>query len=746
MKTTLPIKGMHCASCAIKIERALSKVEGVASAHVNYATEKATVEHDDGLDVALLHQAVHDLGYKTGDEENPNDHAHSSKPTAHSSSHMAHGDDMKTAARRTIIAFLFAIPSFVIATFGIEIPGDVVGRNPAEWLSGILATIVFLWPALSMHKTTFKQARRFTAGMDTLITLGTGAAIIFSWWQIFAGGHLYFETAAVIIAFILLGRYFEARSKGKAGEAIKKLLELGAKTAHRMGENGAVEDVPIDTLRVGDRVLVKPGEKIPLDGEIIEGSSSVDESMLTGESVPVGKSAGDMVYGATLNAQGALTVRITKEPGDTVLAQIVKLVEDAQGQKAPIQKLADKISGVFVPVVIVVSIVTFIIWFLATGDLNASIIPAVAVLVIACPCALGLATPTAILVGTGRGAQNGILIKSGEALERARGIHTVMFDKTGTLTEGKPRVTDLVSSHLDSTVAEKLALTGSDPDRCLLAIAAGLEASSEHPLATAVLHEAKARGVKPVESSSFTSVTGRGVRATLGKTMPALLGNPVFMAEEGIGLTEVSDDLARLQEEGKTVVVVALNGQATGLIAIADTLRPDAKEAVAALGRSGLEIVMLTGDHAKTAAAIGREVGIVDVRAEILPDQKLKIVKTAQEGNRRVAFVGDGINDAPALTQADLGIAMGSGTDIAIEAGQIVLVGGGPEKVVTAIKLSRRTYSTIKQNLFWAFIYNIVGIPLAALGLLNPIIAGAAMAFSSVSVVLNSLRLRRFKA
>ena len=724
MKTTIDIHGMHCASCAIKIEKALGKIDGVASANVNYATEKASIEHGDTLNVALLHQAVHNLGYQT-DEEEKASVAHSHPPNPHD--HMKHGGDMKTTANRALIAFALAIPSFAIAMLGIEIPGDIAGRNPAEWLSGLLATVVFLFPAWSMHKTTFKQARHFTAGMDTLITLGTGTAILFSWWQMFVGGHLYFETAAVIIAFILLGRYFEARSKGKAGEAIKKLLELGAKTAHRVDKDNVV-DVPIEDLRVNDLVLVKPGEKIPLDGEVVEGASSVDESMLTGESVPVGKNVGDTVYGATINAQGALTARITKEPGDTVLSQIVKLVEEAQGQKAPIQKLADTISGIFVPIVIGIAIVTFVVWMIVTGDVNASLIPAVAVLVIACPCALGLATPTAILVGTGRGAQNGILIKNGEALERAGGIHTVMFDKTGTLTEGKPRVTDIISSHPD-----------------FLAISAGLEASSEHPLAKAILDEAKTRQVKPITISDFTSVTGRGVRAVVDK-QKALLGSPAFLKEEGVNLDAVSTDLARLQGDGKTVIVVALNHAVAGLIAIADTLRPEAKEAIAELNRMHLKTVMITGDHRITAEAIAREVGITQVHAEVMPDQKLTIVKEAQAGKERVAFVGDGINDAPALTQADLGIAMGSGTDIAIEAGQIVLVGGGPEKVVTAIKLSRRTYSTIKQNLFWAFVYNIVGIPLAALGLLNPIIAGAAMAFSSVSVVLNSLRLKRFKA
>lgn len=712
---------MHCASCAVKIEKALGKVEGVTSANVNYATQKATIEHQDEADQTLLHKAVHDLGYQTKSDNSSDQHP------SHEN-HMTHGGDMKIAAKRAAWSFVFALPTFVIAMFGVTIPGDIMGINPAEWLAGILATLAFIGPGMTFHTTTFKQLRRFSANMDTLITMGTGAAIFFSWWQFFVHGDVYFETAAVIIAFILLGRYFEARSKGKAGEAIQKLLELGAKTAHRVTSDGRSEDVPVEELRLGDHVLVKPGEKIPLDGEVLDGQSSIDESMLTGESVPVGKQQGDPVYGATINAQGALTIRITKEPGDTVLSQIVKLVEEAQGQKAPIQKLVDTISGIFVPIVIGIAVVTFIVWFLITGDLNASVIPAVAVLVIACPCALGLATPTAILVGTGRGAQHGILIKNGEALERARNINAVMFDKTGTLTEGKPRVTDIVSSRGD-----------------LLAIAAGLETSSEHPLAQAILDKAREQDVTPVKTSQFTSVTGRGVQAMLDKQTKALLGSPVFMDESGIDLKKVSEDLTRLQSEGKTVVLIAVDGHIAGLIAIADTLRTDARDAIEELHAMNLKSTMITGDHQKTAEAIAQEVGIDTVHAEVMPDQKLDIVKSAQKNNQHVAFVGDGINDAPALTQADLGIAMGSGTDIAIEAGQIVLVGGGPEKVVSAVKLSKRTYTTIKQNLFWAFIYNIVGIPLAALGLLNPMIAGAAMAFSSVSVVLSSLRLRRFK-
>jgi Cu+-exporting ATPase len=479
-------------------------------------------------------------------------------------------------------------------------------------------------------------------------------------------------------------------------------------------------------------VLVKPGEKIPIDGIIKDGASSVDESMLTGESLPISKKIGDLVYGATLNQQGALTVVVQKESADTVLAQIVRLVKEAQQKKAPIQKLVDRVSSVFVQAVIVISILTFIIWFFITLDPASSIIAAVAVLVIACPCALGLATPTAILVGTGRGAGMGILIKSGEALERGRTLNVVMFDKTGTLTIGKPVVTNLV------------AVDGQN-EREVLKIAASVESLSEHPLAHAVVMKANDEKITLETAKDFNSVTGKGIIANVGGFV-VRVGQSRWMDELGVRLPEVlHQTIAKLSEEGKTVVIVARDSQAVGAIGIADELKPLAKETIERLKQKGIGVVMITGDQTKTAEAIAKRIGIEDVRAQVFPDQKLEIVKEAQSRGQKVAFVGDGINDAPALTQADLGIAVGSGTDIAIEAGQIVLVGGGPEKVIQAIEISRRTNRTIKQNLFWAFIYNVIGIPLAALGLLNPVIASAAMAFSSISVVLNSLRLKRAK-
>jgi Cu+-exporting ATPase len=674
----------------------------VKEATVTYALAKAAVEFDErATSEVAVHEAVIKTGYKVKMQSGMQHHD--------GEDHMAHGE-AKQEGRRAALALVLGVPALVLAMFGIEIPGEVYGLNPAVWIQAVLGTVVVLVPGLEFHRATLVGLKRLRANMDTLITIGTGAAIVFSWWSMFQGGDVYFEIAAIIISFILLGRYFEAKSKGRASAAISKLLEMGAKMAHRVedGKEGKeFKDVNVDELKVGDRVLVKPGEKIPLDGVILDGRTSVDESMLTGESLPVPKARGDMVYGATVNQQGALTVEIRKESKDTVLSQIVRLMEDAQQKKAPIQKLVDKISGVFVPVVIAIAGATFAVWFMLTGDLQSSLIPAVTVLVIACPCAMGLATPTAILVGTGRGAEMGILIKSGEALERNRKIDAVMLDKTGTLTVGKPVVTQFVP-----VIASEAKQS--------LAIAAGLESLSEHPLAKAIVAYAKEQGVLPVAVSDFKSITGQGVEGTFeGKKMA------IGRSATGAGVDLAID---------RTVVAT---------FQIADAPRPTAKGAVAELRRIGLEVVMITGDHTDTAQAIAAELGIEQVEAEVLPDRKLEIVKEWQQKGKRVAFVGDGINDAPALTQADLGIAVGSGTDIAIEAGQIVLVGGGPEKVVASIKLARATYRGIIQNLFWAFFYNVAAIPLAALGLLNPIIAAGAMAFSSVSVVLNSLRIKR---
>lgn len=692
---------MHCASCAVTIERELQKHPGVHKANVNYALANAAVEYDDSVGEHDLHTAVQGLGYGVqASGMDMGEHAH-------------HGSG-GGAGQRAAISMSLAVPCVVIAMLGLW-----------PWLQAILGSIVVLGPGMEFHRTTFKLLKRGKANMDTLITMGTLVALAFSWWQFFEGADLYFEIAALITGFILLGRYFEARAKGKASEAISRLLELGAKMAHLVDADESTRDVPVESLKLDDVVLVKPGEKIPLDGLVLKGESSLDESMLTGESMPVGKKEGDTVFGATVNQQGALTVKVTALTGNTVLAQIVKLVENAQQQKAPIQKLVDKISSIFVPIVILVAVVTFGVWFLLTGDATASFIPAVAVLVIACPCALGLATPTAILVGTGRGAKEGILIKSGEALERNRKIDVVLFDKTGTLTEGRPSVTDTDLS------TESLALVAS------------LEASSEHPLAQAVVRYANDKGIAPKPAEQVKSITGKGIEGMVdGKKI--VVGSPNYMDTNRSG-DRFASKVESWQAQGKTVVVASADDQLLGVLAIADAPKASAQAAVAELKRMGREVVMVTGDNRKTAEAIARELGIEQIEADVMPGTKLEVVRVWQSKGKRVAYVGDGINDAPALTQADLGIAVGSGTDVAIEAGQIVLVGGGPEKVVSGLKLTAATYRGIKQNLFWAFFYNIAAIPLAAFGLLNPLIASAAMAFSSVSVVLNSLRIKRAK-
>lgn len=715
------IEGMHCASCAVTIEKALMKVSGVNTANVNYAMKRATVEFaEDKTSRENLRRIIENEGYKATDAD--------AKITDDGHGHM-HMDEGDKAKKRAALSMTLALTALFLTMSGLEIPGEMLSIGISLWTIAILSTITVLWPGMTFHKTTLRQLRKFKAGMDTLVTMGTLAALLFSWWQMFVGGDVYFDAAAVITGFILLGRFFEEKSKGRASEAIEKLLELGAKSAHKILKNGSIGDVDVDTLIVGDIVLVRPGEKVPLDGIVVEGSSSVDESMLTGESVPVTKAVEDTVFGATINQTGAIKVRITKVGKDTVLSGIARLVEEAQTKKAPIQKLADKIAGVFVPIVILISIATFAVWIIVTGDVNASIIPAIAVLVIACPCALGLATPTAIMVGTGRAAQHGIIIKSGEALERGRNLSVLMLDKTGTLTQGKPRV-----------VGEEI-LTTKKEWQLALPLVRALEEKSEHPLARAVVDYIKGSG-KSVTMKSFKSITGKGVSGIMdGKDV--VIGNSALMKERSIDISSHDNMVSSLQDEGNTVIVVAVDGIAIALLPIADTLKKNATKTIKAFKEMGLETMMITGDNARTAKAIAKKLKIDNFEAEVLPADKLRLVKEWQKKGKRVAFVGDGINDAPALTQADLGIAVGSGTDIAIEAGQIVLVGGGPEKILSSIHISRITDRGIKQNLFWAFFYNIAALPLAAFGLLSPIIASAAMAFSSISVVLNSLRIKK---
>ena len=542
--------------------------------------------------------------------------------------------------------------------------------------------------------------------------------------------ELYFEAAAVIITLILLGKYMEAAAKGRTSEAIKKLMGLQAKTA-RVIRNGMEEDIPIEEVEAGDIIVVRPGEKVPVDGKIIEGDSSIDESMLTGESLPVEKKAGDIVIGATINKFGTFKFEATKVGKDTILSQIIKMVEDAQGSKAPIQKIADRVSGVFVPVVIGIAVITFLTWYLAVGDFTAGIVSAVSVLVIACPCALGLATPTAIMVGTGKGAENGILIKGGEHLEMAYKLNAVVLDKTGTITKGRPEVTDVLS-------------LGQIPSNEILRLAAIAEKNSEHPLGVAIYEKGKKEYGGIPGPDRFEAIPGRGVMAVADQK-EIYIGTRKLMAERNIDLGISEESIARLEDEGKTAILMAINNRIEAIIAVADTLRGSSKEAIEELKEMGIEVYMITGDNWRTAAAIAKQAGIANVLAEVLPGNKAEEVEKLKKQGKIVAMVGDGINDAPALAMADIGMAIGTGTDVAIEAADITLMRGDLIAIPAAIRLSRKTMRKIKQNLFWAFIYNIIGIPFAALGLLNPIIAGGAMAFSSVSVVTNSLSLKRFK-
>ena len=637
------------------------------------------------------------------------------------------GEQSKRERRRWLRRVWLAFPLGLVALASTMFFGAYPWAGWLAFAATVPVQFVAGWPFL---RGAVQQARALTSNMDTLVTLGTLTAFIYSTYQLFAGGPLFFDTSALIIAFVVLGHYFEARAQGKAREAISKLLEMGAKEAALLID-GQELLVPIDQVRVGDLVRVRPGEKIPVDGEVIDGRAAVDESMLTGESVPVEKAVGDRVAGATVNTDGLLTVRATAVGADTALAQIVRLVEQAQGGKAPVQRLADRVSAVFVPAVVGVAVATFAGWTLLAADPIAGMTAAVAVLIIACPCALGLATPTAIMVGTGRGADLGILVKGGEVLEASKKIDTVVFDKTGTLTRGKMQLTDVIAGKR------------SQPD-AVLRIAAAVESGSEHPIGAAIVAGARERGLDIPDATEFANLAGHGVRAEVDGR-PVLVGRRKLVDEHDLQLPEhLAAAAAELEERGRTAVFVGRDDQVVGVLAVADTVKDDADDVVRQLHAMGLQVALITGDNTRTANAIANQVGIDRVLAEVLPKDKVTEVRRLQDEGRVVAMVGDGVNDAPALVQADLGIAIGTGTDVAIEASDITLMSGRLDGVVLAIGLSRQTLRTIYQNLGWAFGYNTAAIPLAALGMLNPVVAGAAMGFSSVSVVTNSLRLRRF--
>ena len=743
-KSIFPVAGMTCASCVSRVEEALTSVPGVISASVNLASEKATVEYVEGTELGALRQAVKEAGYKLGSEAETLEDVTTAAQR-----------EIRTVRNRLILAAVLA--STIMALMWTPF------FEGTAYLLWALATPVQFWAGWRFYRGTWGALRHRTANMNTLIAVGTSAAYLYSMIAVLfprlftAGGlepHLYFDTSAMIITLILLGRFLEARARGQTSEAIKKLIGMQPKTALviRDGEEG---EVPIEDVQVGDLVLVRPGERVPVDGIIRLGYSSTDESMITGESIPVEKKVGDKVIGATINKTGSFQLEATKVGKDTTLAQIIRLVEEAQGSKAPIQRLADVIASYFVPIVIGIAIITFIIWYSVGPDpaLTFALLNFVAVLIIACPCALGLATPTAIMVGTGKGAEHGILIRSAEALERSHQIRTVLLDKTGTLTRGEPEVTDIV------------AVPASSQEE-VLRLAASAERDSEHPLGEAIVKAALEKKLEVASTKDFNAIPGQGVEASVaGKHL--LLGNLTLITDRGLSLNGLGEEAERLWEKGKTVMFLGLDSQVVGIIALADTLKPNAREALEQLHKLGIKVVMLTGDNRRTAEAIAREAGIDDVLAEVLPEHKAQEVKRLQNEGKVVAMVGDGINDAPALVQADVGIAIGTGTDVAIETGDITLISGDLEGIVTAISLSKRTMKTIRQNLFWAFAYNTTLIPVAAgvlylafgqtgvpsglhfilgkYGFLNPILAAAAMAASSVTVVFNSLRLRRFK-
>lgn len=740
----LRLRGMSCAACASNVEEAIRAVPGVEACNVNFGAEQAAVTYDpQQTNLTKIQTAVDEAGYEA--------HPISDDP-------LAAEDDAERREREAEHRQLTRKAVFSLGVGGILVVGSLpmmTGlpipfipmwmHNP--WLQLVLTTPVLFWAGNGFFTNAWKAFKRHSATMDTLVAVGTGTAFLYSLfptvypqWFIDQGLNpdVYFEAAAVIIALILLGRLLENRAKGQTSEAIRKLMGLQAKTA-RVIRDDREYDIPISEVVLGDVVLVRPGEKIPVDGEIIDGSSTLDEAMVTGESVPVQKTVGDEVIGATLNKTGSFKFRATRVGKDTFLAQIVKLVQQAQGSKAPIQKLADQVTAWFVPAVIAIAILTFIIWYNVMGNVTMALIPTVGVLIIACPCALGLATPTSIMVGTGKGAENGILIKGADSLELAHKIQTVVLDKTGTITQGKPTVTDYVTVRGTATELHLLKLAGS------------LERNSEHPLAEAVVSYAQSQGVALEDPQGFEAVAGSGVQGFVAGQR-VHLGTHRWMQELGIATDGLQPQWERTESLGHTVVWLAVDGQVEAILGIADAVKPSSANAIRMLQRMGLEVVMLTGDNRRTAEVIAHEVGISRILAEVRPDQKAAQVEGLQREGKIVAMVGDGINDAPALAQADVGMAIGTGTDVAIAASDITLISGDLHGIVTAIQLSRATMANIRQNLFFAFIYNVAGIPIAAgilypiFGwLLNPIIAGAAMAFSSVSVVTNALRLRNFR-
>lgn len=746
-KTIIRIGGMTCASCSQTIEKALSKTPGIIKANVNLATEKAVVTYDSSeINYEQIKEAINNTGYKALGS--------AGEVSKYDTEVEKQLQKYEIAKKLMKISWYFTIP--IIIWMLVEMIGGIEWPNRELYNLGILLLAIppLFWAGRETYTSAFKAVSHRSANMDVLIALGTLSAFLTGPLFFFFPIFNYSGVAAMIMAFHLTGRYIEAKAKGNASQAIRKLLELGAKTA-LIEIDGVEEEIPIEDLKLNDLMIIKPGEKIPTDGIVIEGSSSIDESMATGESFPVKKKPGDEVIGATINQKGSLTVKATKVGKDTFLSQVIKLVEECQGSKVPIQKFADQVTSIFVPVVLILSGLGFIFWFIFPGVLIQPIIAAqsflpwvdpgmpiyalalvslIATLVIACPCALGLATPTALMVGSGMGAENGVLIRHGEAIQTLKNVTSIVFDKTGTITRGKPEVTDIINA--DDISYEEL-----------LKITASVEKKSEHPLGDAIVRKAKNENIELEVVTGFESITGRGVKAVLkmDKLRKVLIGNRRLMNENGIDYEIFEDDLKSLENEAKTVIIVASDKKIAGIIAIADPIKEDSVKAIKELEKMGIKTTMLTGDNIRTAEAIAKKIGMSRVLAEVLPDQKVQEIQRLQDEGETVAMVGDGINDAPALTAANVGIAIGTGTDIAIESSDITLVSGKLSGVVTAVNLSVKTFRKIKQNLFWAFFYNVISIPLALVGLAHPIIAEIAMATSSVTVVTNANMLRKKK-
>lgn len=745
-KKILPISGMHCASCAVNLENALKSTEGVSEANVNFATERASVTYDPNImDMQKIKKVVSVAGYKVIGVEEDND-----EKALVDREQEAREKETQSLKKRFLVSLAFGLPLIYLSMGGmIGLPIPYAVNSSLQAVAQLALATAIIVAGSNLYISGFKKLIRRMPNMDSLIFVGSMAAYLYSivvTFAILVGAedygveNLYYETAALILVFILLGKYLEAVTKGRTSEALKKLIGLQAKTAVVM-RGGKEVTLSIDEVKTGDTVIVKPGEKIPVDGVVVDGTSTVDESMITGESMPITKNKGDNLVGATINKTGLLKFKATAVGKDTVLAHIIRIVEEAQASKAPIQLLADKVSLYFVPGVMLISVIAFVYWFVvAKSPFVFALTALISVLIIACPCALGLATPTAIMMGTGLGAKNGILIKGAEALETTHKLQTIVFDKTGTLTKGEASVTDIV-------IAKRYG------QKNVLMLAALVEKGSEHPLGEAIMKEAEKRRIRVSEGSAYRTYPGKGIKAKYLKNW-IFVGNRRFMEDNNVDMTELEKDMERLETQGKTVVIVAMDNKLIGIIAISDTLKKYSKEAIKHLKNMRKDIWLITGDNERTALSIAKKVGIDEdkVMSEVLPANKAKKVKELQDAGRIVAFVGDGINDAPAIAQADVGIAIGSGTDIAMETGEIILIKGDLREVVTAIDLSSYTIRKIRQNLFWAFFYNALSIPIAA-GLLypftgfllNPMIAAAAMAFSSVSVVTNSLSMKHYR-